>query len=123
MTQSNTVEEIVSQPYKYGFITEIETEKIPKGLNEDVIRLISAKKKMNQNFLLKFRLRAYEQWLKMKEPDWSGLTYSKVDYQDLVYYSAPKQDIKKKSLDEVDPKLLETFEKLGIPLSEQKKII
>ena len=121
MTQSNTVEEIVSQPYKYGFITEIETEKIPKGLNEDVIRLISAKKN-EPNFLLKFRLRAYEQWLKMKEPDWSGLTYSKVNYQDLVYYAAPKQDIKKKSLDEVDPKLLETFEKLGIPLSEQKRL-
>jgi len=121
MTQSNTVEEIVSQPYKYGFITEIETEKIPKGLNEDVIRLISAKKN-EPEFLLKFRLRAYEQWLKMKEPDWSGLTYSKVDYQDLVYYAAPKQDIKKKSLDEVDTKLLETFEKLGIPLSEQKRL-
>ncbi len=121
MTQSNTVEEIVSQPYKYGFITEIETEKIPKGLNEDVIRLISGKKN-EPDFLLKFRLRAYEQWLKMKEPDWSGLTYSKVDYQDLVYYAAPKQDIKKKSLDEVDPKLLETFEKLGIPLSEQKRL-
>lgn len=121
MTQTNTVEEIVSQPYKYGFITEIETEKIPKGLNEDVIRLISAKKN-EPNFLLKFRLRAYEQWLKMKEPDWSGLTYSKVNYQDLVYYAAPKQDIKKKSLDEVDPKLLETFEKLGIPLSEQKRL-
>ncbi len=121
MTQSNTVEEIVSQPYKYGFITEIETEKIPKGLNEDVIRLISTKKN-EPEFLLKFRLRAYEQWLKMKEPDWSGLTYSKVDYQDLVYFAAPKQDIKKKSLDEVDPKLLETFEKLGIPLSEQKRL-
>ena len=121
MTQSNTVEEIVSQPYKYGFITDIETEKIPKGLNEDVIRLISAKKN-EPEFLLKFRLRAYEQWLKMKEPDWSGFTYSKVDYQDLVYYAAPKQDIKKKSLDEVDPKLLETFEKLGIPLSEQKRL-
>ncbi len=121
MTQTNTVEEIVSQPYKYGFITEIETEKIPKGLNEDVIRLIS-KKKNEPDFLLKFRLRAYEQWLKMEEPDWSGLTYSKVDYQDLVYYAAPKQDIKKKSLDEVDPKLLETFEKLGIPLSEQKRL-
>jgi Fe-S cluster assembly protein SufB len=121
MTKTNTVEEIVAQPYKYGFTTEIETEKIPKGLNEDVIRLISAKKN-EPDFLLKFRLRAYEQWLKMKEPDWSGLTYSKVDYQDLVYYAAPKQDIKKKSLDEVDPKLLETFEKLGIPLSEQKRL-
>ena len=121
MTQTNTVEEIVSQPYKYDFITEIETEKIPKGLNEDVIRLISAKKN-EPDFLLKFRLRAYKQWLKMEEPDWSGLTYSKVNYQDLVYYAAPKKDIKKQSLDEVDPKLLETFEKLGIPLSEQKRL-
>ncbi len=121
MTKTNTVEEIVSQPYKYGFITEIETEKIPKGLSEDVIRLISAKKN-EPDFLLKFRLRAYEQWLKMEEPDWSGLTYSKVNYQDLVYYAAPKKDIKKQSLDEVDPKLLETFEKLGIPLSEQKRL-
>jgi len=121
MTKTNTVEEIVSQPYKYGFITEIETEKIPKGLNEDVIRLISAKKN-EPDFLLKFRLRAYKQWLKMEEPDWSGLTYSKVDYQDLVYYAAPKQDIKKKSLDEVDPKLLETFDKLGIPINEQKRL-
>ena len=121
MTKTNTVEEIVSQPYKYGFITEIETEKIPKGLNEDVIRLISAKKN-EPDFLLKFRLRAYAQWLKMEEPDWSGLTYSKVNYQDLVYYAAPKKDIKKQSLDEVDPKLLETFEKLGIPLSEQKRL-
>ncbi len=121
MTKTNTVEEIVSQPYKYGFITEIETEKIPKGLNEDVIRLISAKKN-EPDFLLKFRLRAYKQWLKMEEPDWSGLTYSKVNYQDLVYYAAPKKDIKKQSLEEVDPKLLETFEKLGIPLSEQKRL-
>ncbi|WP_413389586.1 Fe-S cluster assembly protein SufB [Prochlorococcus marinus] len=121
MTKTNTVEEIVSQPYKYGFITEIETEKIPKGLSEDVIRLISAKKN-EPEFLLKFRLRAYAQWLKMEEPDWSGLTYSKVNYQDLVYYAAPKKDIKKQSLDEVDPKLLETFEKLGIPLSEQKRL-
>ena len=83
MTQTNTIDEIVSQPYKYGFITDIETEKIPKGLNEDVIRLISAKKN-EPEFLLKFRLRAYKQWLKMKEPDWSGLRYSKIDYQDLV---------------------------------------
>ena len=121
MTQTNTVEEIVSQPYKYGFITDIETEKIPKGINEDVIRLISAKKN-EPEFLLKFRLRAYEQWLKMEEPDWSGLTYPTINYQDLVYYAAPKQDIKKKSLEEVDPKLLETFDKLGIPLSEQKRL-
>ena len=94
-------------------------KRIPKGLNEDVIRLISAKKN-EPDFLLKFRLRAYEQWLKMKEPDWSGLTYSKVDYQDLVYYAAPKQDIKKKSLDEVDPKLLETLKSLEYHLVNKK---
>ena len=81
-----------------------------------------SKKKKEPEFLLKFRLRAYEQWLKMEEPEWSGLNYSKVDYQDLVYYAAPKKDIKKQSLDEVDPKLLDTFEKLGIPLSEQKRL-
>ncbi len=121
MNQTNTVEEIVSQPYKYGFVTDIETEKIPKGLNKEVIRLISNKKK-EPEFLLNFRLRAYDQWLKMEEPDWSGLSYTKIDYQDLVYYAAPKKDIKKQSLDEVDPKLLDTFEKLGIPLSEQKRL-
>ncbi len=121
MTSQNQVGEIVSQPYKYGFFTDIETEKISKGLNEDVIRLISKKKKEPQ-FLLDFRLKAYNQWLKMKEPNWAQLGYPAINYQDIIYYAAPKSDEKKKSLDEVDPKLLETFDKLGIPLSEQKRL-
>ena len=122
MTSSEKiVEEVVSQPYKYGFITDIETEKIAKGINEDVIRLISQKKK-EPDFLLNFRLKSYQKWLQMEEPNWAKLGYQKINYQDLIYYSAPKQTQKKSSLDEVDPKLLETFDKLGIPLSEQKRL-
>ncbi len=121
MTSRNAVGELVSQPYKYGFVTEIETEKIAKGLNEDVIRLISSKKQ-EPEFLLNFRLRAFRKWLQMKEPNWAELGYPSIDYQDIVYYAAPKQNQKKSSLDEVDPKLLETFDKLGIPLGEQKRL-
>jgi Fe-S cluster assembly protein SufB len=111
----------VSQPYRYGFVTDIETEKIAKGLDEDVVRLISAKKH-EPAFLLNFRLRAYAQWLQMEEPDWAALGHGPIDYQEMIYYAAPKQQSKKASLDEVDPKLLETFDKLGIPLSEQKRL-
>ena len=119
---SANVKTLVNQPYKYGFTTDIETEQIPRGLSEDVIRLISAKKN-EPEFMLEFRLKAYRQWLKMSEPDWSHVEYPPIDYQDIVYYSAPKkkQD-KKSSLDEVDPAILETFDKLGIPLSEQKRL-
>ena len=120
MTSVST-RDLVSQPYKYGFVTDIETEKIPKGLSEDVVRLISSKKEEPQ-FLLDFRLRAYRHWLTLEEPDWAALGYTAIDYQDIVYYAAPKQQEKKASLDEVDPKLLETFDKLGIPLSEQKRL-
>ena len=120
MTSTST-RDLVSQPYKYGFITDIETEKIAKGLSEEVVRLISSKKN-EPEFLLDFRLKAYRQWLKLQEPDWAALGYKAIDYQDIVYYAAPKQQEKKQSLDEVDPKLLETFEKLGIPLSEQKRL-
>ena len=116
-----TVSDLVSQPYKHGFVTDIETEKIPKGLSEDVVRLISSKKD-EPEFLLRFRLRAYRQWLQMAEPDWAALGHPRIDYQNIIYYAAPKQQEKKASLDEVDPKLLETFEKLGIPLSEQKRL-
>lgn len=112
---------LVSQPYRYGFVTDIETEKIAKGLDEDVVRLISAKKK-EPEFLLNFRLKAFRTWQRMKEPNWAALGYPKIDYQNIIYYAAPKQQQKKASLDEVDPKLLETFEKLGIPLSEQKRL-
>jgi Fe-S cluster assembly protein SufB len=119
---SATVKTLVNQPYKYGFITDIETDTIPRGLNEDVIRLISAKKN-EPEFMLEFRLKAYRQWLKMTEPNWAHVNYPAIDYQNIVYYSAPKQTkAKLDSLDEVDPALLETFEKLGIPLSEQKRL-
>ncbi|BAW96856.1 FeS assembly protein SufB [[Synechococcus] sp. NIES-970] len=119
---SATVKTLVNQPYKYGFVTDIETEKIPRGLSEDVVRLISAKKN-EPEFMLEFRLKAYQQWLKMTEPTWAHVNYPAIDYQDIVYYSAPKKDKQKiESLDEIDPALLETFEKLGIPLSEQKRL-
>ena len=121
MSTTATVGDLVSQPYKYRFVTDIQTEKIAKGLSEDVVRLISAKKE-EPSFLLDFRLKAYQQWLKMEEPDWAALGHPKIDYQEIVYYAAPKQKDKKASLAEVDPKLLETFEKLGIPLSEQKRL-
>ena len=119
---SANVKTLVNQPYKYGFVTDIETEQIARGLSEDVVRLISAKKN-EPEFMLEFRLKAYRQWLKMTEPTWPHVEYPAIDYQDIVYYSAPKkkQD-KKASLDEVDPAILDTFDKLGIPLSEQKRL-
>jgi Fe-S cluster assembly protein SufB len=119
---SATVKTLVNQPYKYGFVTDIEADTIPRGLDEDVIRLISAKKN-EPEFMLAFRLRAYRQWLKMTEPEWSSVSYPKIDYQNIIYYSAPKKKPQKlNSLDEVDPTLLDTFEKLGIPLTEQKRL-
>lgn len=119
---SASVKSLVNQPYKYGFVTDIESETIPRGLSEDVIRLISAKKN-EPEFMLEFRLKAYRQWQKMTEPNWPNVHYPAIDYQDIVYYSAPKQPKQKlNSLDDVDPVLLDTFEKLGIPLSEQKRL-
>lgn len=118
---SATVQSLVNQPYKYGFVTDIESETIPRGLDEDVIRLISAKKN-EPEFMLAFRLKAYRQWLQMAEPTWPHVHYPPINYQDIIYYSAPKQAAKLNSLEEVDPVLLETFEKLGIPLSEQKRL-
>ncbi len=118
---STSVKSLVNQPYKYGFVTEIESDTIPRGLSEDVVRLISAKKN-EPEFMLEFRLKAYRQWLKMEEPNWAAVGYPPIDYQSIVYYSAPKQTKKLDSLEEVDPTLLETFEKLGIPLSEQKRL-
>ncbi|HCX52809.1 MAG TPA: Fe-S cluster assembly protein SufB, partial [Synechococcus sp. UBA9887] len=120
MTSTST-RDLVSQPYKYGFVTEIETDKIAKGLSEDVVRLISSKKD-EPAFLLDFRLKAFRHWLTLEEPDWAALGYPAIDYQNIIYYAAPKQQEKKSSLEEVDPKLLETFDKLGIPLSEQKRL-
>ena len=107
--------------YKYGFVTDIETESLPKGLDEGVVRAISAKKKEPQ-FMLDFRLKAYRKWLTMKEPSWQKVDYNPIDYQNISYYSAPKQKKKLGSLDEVEPEILRTFEKLGIPLDEQKKL-
>ncbi|MBF2037270.1 MAG: Fe-S cluster assembly protein SufB [Leptolyngbyaceae cyanobacterium T60_A2020_046] len=119
---SASVQTLVSQPYKYGFVTDIEADVIPRGLTEDTVRLISAKKH-EPEFMLEFRLRAYRKWLTMTEPTWPNITYPPIDYQNIVYYSAPKQKKEKlKSLDEADPALLETFEKLGLPLSEQKRL-
>ena len=105
--------------YKYGFVTNIESETVPKGLNEDIIRLIS-RKKGEPEWLLEKRLAAYRFWLNMKEPTWAKLSYDKINYQDLFYYAAPKQKAAPKSLNEVDPALLDTYNKLGIPLKEQE---
>ena len=112
---------MLAKPYKAGFTTEIETDTIPKGLSEETVRMISAKKN-EPEWMLEFRLKAYRKWLTMKEPDWSDNRYPDIDYQAVSYYSAPKVMEKKKSLDEVDPELLATFDKLGIPLSEQKRL-
>jgi len=116
---SSPVETLVNREYRYGFVTDIESDVTPKGLNEDVIRLISAKKK-EPPFMLDWRLKAYRGWLKMSEPHWPNVTYPPIDYQSISYYAAPKTQKPLGSLDEVDPKLLETYQKLGIPLSEQK---
>jgi Fe-S cluster assembly protein SufB len=116
---SSSVETLVNREYKYGFVTDIESDVAPKGLNEDVIRLI-AEKKGEPEWLLEWRLKAYRGWLKMSEPHWPNVKYNPVDYQNISYYSAPRTRNPLGSLDEADPKLLETYEKLGIPLSEQK---
>ena len=118
-TATQTIEELTTKQYKYGFVTEIETETIPRGLNEDIVRLISEKKN-EPAWLLEWRLKAYRAWLTMREPTWQNVKYGPIDYQNIIYYSAPKQKPKLNSLDEVDPELRNTFEKLGIPLEEQK---
>ena len=118
---ATSIEQQVKQPYKYGWSTEIESELAPVGLSEDTIRLIS-EKKGEPEWMLEWRLKAYQQWLTMKEPTWANVTYGPIDYQAIHYYAAPKQQKRLGSLDEVDPKLLETFEKLGIPLDEQKQL-
>lgn len=107
--------------YKYGFVTDIETEQVAKGLNEDIIRLISSKKNEPQ-WMLDYRLKAYRHWLTLDEPTWAHVHYPKINFQDIVYYSAPKNKQKPGSLDEMDPELIKTFEKLGIPLNEQKRL-
>ncbi len=119
---STTIEAQVLQPYKYGFVTDIDAETMAPGLNEDVIRRIS-QKKGEPAFMLEWRLKAYRHWLTLKEPTWANVKYPPIDYQAIRYYAAPKQEVPKlDSLDQVDPKLLETFEKLGIPISERKRL-
>ncbi|HVM43250.1 MAG TPA: Fe-S cluster assembly protein SufB [Gemmatimonadales bacterium] len=118
---TSSIESQVLQPYKYGFVTDIESDEVPAGLNEDVIRLISAKKR-EPAFMLEWRLKAYRHWITMKEPTWANVKYPPIDYQAIVYYAAPKQQKQLDNLQQVDPKLLETFEKLGIPLAEQKRL-
>lgn len=115
------IEEHTKSDYKWGFVTDIEQDEFPKGLNEDVIRMLSAKKE-EPEWMTEWRLKAYRHWLTMKEPRWAKAKYEKIDYQDLRYYSAPKKKPELQSLDEVDPELLATFEKLGIPLEEQKQL-
>jgi Fe-S cluster assembly protein SufB len=115
------IDEVTSGDYKYGFVTDIETDYAPKGLNEDIIRFISAKKK-EPEFMLEFRLKAYRYWLTMKMPKWPHLVIPEINFQDIIYYAAPKKKPELTSLEEVDPELLDTFNKLGISLEEQKKL-
>jgi len=118
---STVLQNLVNQPYRHGFVTDIESDVVPKGLSEDVIRLIS-RKKNEPEWLLEFRLQAYRHWLTMREPAWPNVKYPKIDFQDISYYSAPKAKKKLASMDEVDPELLRTFEKLGVPMHEQKAL-
>jgi len=118
---SSTVEQLANQEYKYGFVTDIESDVAPPGLNEDIVRLISSKKN-EPEWLLELRLKALRHWLTMKEPTWANVHYAPIDYQAIRYYSAPKQKKKLNSLDEVDPELRNTFDKLGISLEEQKRL-
>lgn len=117
----NIIEKVTNKEYEFGFVTDIETDFAPKGLNEDIIRLISAKKD-EPEWLLEFRLKAYRHWLTMKQPTWAHLNIPPIDYQDIIYYAAPKKRKELQSLDEVDPELLDTFNKLGISLDEQKRL-
>jgi Fe-S cluster assembly protein SufB len=124
-TPANTIQDFANREYKWGFITEVEEDRIPKGLNEDVIRLISQKKHEPQ-FMLDWRLKAYRHWARLEqaeaEPKWANVHYGPINYQDIAYYSAPKQKPSLKSLEELDPEILRTYEKLGIPLEEQKRL-
>ncbi|HPD95815.1 MAG: Fe-S cluster assembly protein SufB [Bacteroidales bacterium] len=119
--QDKILDEVTNSEYKYGFVTDVETEMIPKGLNEDVIRMIS-KKKEEPDWMLEFRLNAFRHWQKMEMPTWAHLTIPEINYQDIIYYAAPKRKAAPGSLDEIDPELKATFDKLGIPLEEQKML-
>ena len=118
-TETDNIESLVNRRYKHGFVTDIDQESFPPGLDENVICAISARKN-EPEFMLEWRLKAYHHWLTMKEPEWAHVHYPPINYQDISYFSAPKSDKDRpRSLDEVDPKLLETYEKLGIPLHER----
>jgi Fe-S cluster assembly protein SufB len=119
--QDDILEQITTSEYKYGFVTNIEADEAPKGLSEDTIRFISAKKN-EPSWMLEYRLKAFQHWQKMEEPNWANVNYPKINFQDIIYYSAPKQKVAPKSLDEIDPELRNTFEKLGISLNEQKRL-
>ncbi|MBI2618494.1 MAG: Fe-S cluster assembly protein SufB [Ignavibacteriales bacterium] len=120
-TATNTIEEFAKREYKWGFITDIEADTAPRGLNEEIIRFISLKKN-EPDWLLEWRLKAFRNWLTMKEPRWPNVKYATIDYQNIIYYSAPKQKARPGSLAEVDPELLRTYEKLGISLQEQERL-
>ena len=121
MSKNKIIDKTIKEKYKFGFVTNIDQDTIPAGLNEDVVRIISSKKN-EPDWLLNWRLKAYRQWIKMSEPNWAKIKYPKVDYDSISYYSAPKKKKKLKSLDEVDPEILRTYEKLGIPIEEQKML-
>jgi Fe-S cluster assembly protein SufB len=120
-TETNTIEQLATREYKWGFVTDIEADAAPRGLNEEIIRFISMKKN-EPAWLLEWRLKAFRQWTTMEEPHWSNVHYDPVDYQNIIYYSAPKQKLRLNSLDEVDPELLKTYDKLGISLREQERL-
>jgi Fe-S cluster assembly protein SufB len=120
-TSERTIEELATREYKYGFVTEIEADTVPRGLNEEIVREIS-RRKGEPEWLLEWRLKAYRAWLEMQEPTWANVSYDPIDYQDIIYYSAPKPKKALASLDEVDPEIRRTFEKLGIPIEEQKAL-
>ncbi|HEY6953018.1 MAG TPA: Fe-S cluster assembly protein SufB [Bacteroidota bacterium] len=120
-TETNTIEELANQEYKYGFVTDIDADVAPRGLSEDIIRMISRKKK-EPEWLLELRLKAFRHWLTMEEPTWPNVHYPRIDYQNIIYYSAPKRKKELKSLEEVDPELLKTYDKLGISLREQERL-
>ena len=119
--QSKSLNTLINQPYKYGFYTDIESQPFPRGLTQEIVQLISTSKK-EPSYLLNFRIKGYKKWKKMKEPKWSELKYKTIDYNNIIYYSVPKYKKKINSLDEVDPNIIETFKKLGIPLNEQKRL-
>src|SRR5271155_1797747 len=121
-TATETIQDLANREYQWGFVTDVDVDTVPKGLNEDIIRMISAKKK-EPDFMLQWRLKAYRHWLTMPEPRaWANVKYPNIDYQNLVYYSAPKGKKQLTNLDEVDPEMRRTFEKLGISLDEQKRL-